>query len=67
MTLHVIRDRCLHRGALRCDRADRAADARCAHRQKTYNVALVEEELGEVGTILAGDTGDEGDLGFGHG
>mmetsp|Transcript_17850 Transcript_17850/g.51104 ORF Transcript_17850/g.51104 Transcript_17850/m.51104 type:complete len:423 (-) Transcript_17850:52-1320(-) len=31
------------------------------------NVALLEEELGEVGTILAGDTGDEGDLGLRHG
>ena len=29
-------------------------DARTDKRQKTYNVALFEEELGEVGTILAG-------------
>ena len=30
--------------------------------QKTHSVSFLEEELGKVGTVLAGDTGDEGDL-----
>ena len=31
------------------------------------DVALAEEELGEVGAVLAGDAGDERDFGGGHG
>ena len=30
--------------------------------QNTHSISFLEEELGEVGTVLAGDTGDEGDL-----
>lgn len=30
--------------------------------QKTHSVSFLEKELGKVGTVLSGDTGDEGDL-----
>ena len=32
------------------------------HHKKTHGVSLLEKELGEVRSVLAGDAGDEGDL-----
>ena len=53
--------------AFRCERVDPGGGRRRKDKGKTHDVALLEEELGEVGTILTGDTGDKGDLGLGHG
>jgi hypothetical protein len=59
MTLHFNGDRDLHRRQLVVNpSADLAACTRHRGTRKTHNVALLEEELGEVGTILAGDAGD---------
>ena len=44
-------------------------EERAAPLDAVHDVALLEQEFGQIGPILAGDPGDERDLGlgFGHG
>ena len=45
----------------------RGVERRCAPDQPVHLVALVQQQLGQVGAVLAGDAGDECALGLGHG